>query len=314
MYTQYYNNTKNNNKSPNTPKITNLKSRNFNTTISKTTSKHKITKIKLNNSPKNTKTINEKSKSSKKSSLPPIRTFQQIVKEIENRKPKEIGSLFLFNKSQKRRKQNKFLYSNNILQTEVEKVDPEEIRTFNVFSSEDKEIKDLMLQLEKNNKNKLLPKLTRKRRILNKLYGLTPTIKTKLTNARHHKNLSLDTYQENILYSIDDDFIEQSNVMDLMQSFDELKLQSDSVKPLPPINVDIIYEHVLNKPQNIKPKNFNLKDYLNNVCDEPMDDFEKEQKLINNIKNYNFFPKKKRNKNLEKMPLFIREVFAKQYH
>ena len=58
----------------------------------------------------------------------------------------------------------------------------------------------------------------------------------------------------------------------------------------------------------------NLKDYLNNVCDETMDEFEKEQKLINNLKTYKFVPKKKRNKNLEKLPPFIREAFNKQYH
>ena len=313
MYTKYFSNTKIN-KPLHMQKITKLKSNNLNTTTSKSTSKYKISKDKLNISFKNSKINTETSKVSKKSSLPPIRSFQQILKEIEIRKPKELGSLFLFNESSDIKKQNKPIYSNNILKTELRKIDRKNLRTFNVFSSEDKEIKELLFLFEKNNKKKFLPKRIRKRRILNKLYGITKTIKINLKKAKFHKNLSLENFQENILYTIDDDFIEQSNVIGLKENFNELKLQSDSVRPFPPINIDIICDHIYNKQKKLKSKSMNLKDYLNNVCHEPLDEYEKEQKLINNLKSYKFVPKKKRNKNLEKLPPFIREAFTKQYH
>ena len=145
-----------------------------------------------------------------------------------------------------------------------------------------------MFQFDKNSKNKLMPKNKRKRKILDKLYGITPELKNKLDYAKSNKKLNLETYQENILYSLDDEFIDRSDIMDLMQSFEELKIKNSSVKPLPKINLDIIYNHVYNKSKKIK--SMNIKDYLNN--NDSLDEFEKEEKLINNIKTYRYVPKK----------------------
>ena len=310
MITEYVKNDKNNinNKTLNQKNCSNNSVDQYSLT-SKKTKKHKnIFKKKL--SSKINYTINQ---TKKKSILPPIRTDLQILKEIESRKPKNLGSIFIFDKPQKRKKIQSLNHVNHHI-NENEKYDIKKIKNYNVFSMEDNEIRDLMIQFERSNKNKLMPKKKRRRKILDKLYGLTPELKHKLDNAKSNKKLNLKTYQENILYSLDDEYMDVSDIMDLMQSFDDLKIQDSSVMPLPPINLDIIYNHVYNKSEN-KNKSMNSKDYFNkNNNENGLDEFEKEQKLINNIKSYKFVPKKRRNKNLEKMPLFIREVFTKQYH
>ena len=296
-----YSNKNNNNQSINTRNQKNKLISHY----SLTTKKNKKHKNIIRN---NTKINFNNNLTERKSTLPPIRTDQQILKEIESRKPKNIGSIFLFDKQpQKRKKIQSLNYIN-----EIEKYDIKKIKNFNVFSTEDNEIKDLMFQFDKNSKNKLMPKNKRKRKILDKLYGITPELKNKLDYAKSNKKLNLETYQENILYSLDDEFIDRSDIMDLMQSFEELKIKNSSVKPLPKINLDIIYNHVYNKSKKIKNKSMNIKDYLNN--NDSLDEFEKEQKLINNIKTYRYVPKKIRNKNLERMPNYIREIFSKQYN
>ena len=309
MITEYASSKNNNIKTINTTNRSNKSINRFlSTSIKKSKYQKNLFKKKLNTKINNIET-------QRKSNLPPIRTVQQILSDIESRKPKDVGSLFLFDKQPQKRKKihpvNHYKHNNN----EDEKYDINQIKDFNVFYVEDNEIRDLMIQFDKSNKNKLMPKKKRKRIILDKLYGISPELKNKLNYAKNNKKLNLETYQENILYSLDDEFIELSDVMDLMQSFDELKLQNSSVKPLPPINLDIIYNHVYNKNTRIKNKSMNIKNNLNiNNNEDELDEFEKEQKLINNIKNYKFVPKRKINKNLEKMPHFIREVFSKQYH
>ena len=149
-----YSNKNNNNQSINTRNQKNKLISHY----SLTTKKNKKHKNIIRN---NTKINFNNNLTERKSTLPPIRTDQQILKEIESRKPKNIGSIFLFDKQpQKRKKIQSLNYIN-----EIEKYDIKKIKNFNVFSTEDNEIKDLMFQFDKNSKNKLMPKNKRKRKI-----------------------------------------------------------------------------------------------------------------------------------------------------
>ena len=98
--------------------------------------------------------------------------------------------------------------------------------------------------------------------------------------------------------------------MDLVQNLKNLKYECDSVKPLPPINVKIIEDHIYKKSNSKSVKKMNLKEFLQHT-NEPKDEYEKEQRIIKNLKSYKVLPKFKRNKNYDFLPSFLRESLNK---
>ena len=58
------------------------------------------------------------------------------------------------------------------------------------------------------------------------------------------------------------------------------------------------------------PKKKNYKDFM--IRKQPLDEFEKEERLIKKLKSYKSVPKKKRNKNFDVLPQYIRDVFNKK--
>ena len=83
----------------------------------------------------------------------------------------------------------------------------------------------------------------KQRRILDKLYGVTPSYIEKYQNTQKQKQLDLDAYQNNLLnFFSTETNIDKRDFMDLLQNFDEIKENSASVNPLPKINVDNIWE------------------------------------------------------------------------
>ena len=98
--------------------------------------------------------------------------------------------------------------------------------------------------------------------------------------------------------------------MDLVQNLKNLKYECDSVKPLPPINVKIIEDHIYKKINSKSVKKMNLKEFLKHT-NEPKDEYEKEQRVIKNLKSYKVLPKSKRNKNYDFLPSFLRESLNK---
>ena len=155
----------------------------------------------------------------------------------------------------------------------------------------------------------------KQRKILDKLYGVTPLYTHKYHKTQKQKNLDLESYQNNLLnFFSTETNIDKRDFMDLLQNFEEIKEHSQSISPLPKINFNNIYEHVRiqNERKNDKSdKMLSLKDYLRINKNRRKDDFELEQEEIAKSKKYKIIPKKKRNRNLDLLPPHIREALNK---
>jgi len=230
-------------------------------------------------------------------------SMRQIIKRIESRIPKNIGSIF-DGKNVKVKSVKLIGLTDKFLNKDVEEKDG-----YNVFSNEDHLIKDLLNQFKEKNEKDKIPKIIRKKMAFNRLYNITEGSSEKLKDVKKSKKkYSLEEYQENILKSVDANSVDQGEIMKLIQSFNDIKIESNNVKALPPINIDIIKDHVYKK-KPVKPKKKNLRDIMKRQ--EPLDEFEKEERLIKNLRSYKSVPKRRRNKNLDILPQYIRDIFAK---
>ena len=230
-------------------------------------------------------------------------SMRQIIKRIESRIPKNIGSIF-DGKNVKVKSVKLIGLTDKFLIKDVEEKDE-----YNVFSNEDHLIKDLLNQFKEKNEKDKIPKIIRKKMAFNRLYNITEGSSEKLEDVKKSKKkYSLEEYQENILKSVDANSVDQGEIMKLIQSFNDIKIESNNVKALPPINIDIIKEHVYKK-KPVKPRKKNLRDIMKRQ--EPLDEFEKEERLIKNLRSYKSVPKRRRNKNLDILPQYIRDIFAK---
>ena len=230
-------------------------------------------------------------------------SMRQIIKRIESRIPKNIGSIF-DGKNVKVKSVKLIGLTDKFLNKDVEEKDG-----YNVFSNEDHLIKGLLNQFKEKNEKDKIPKIIRKKMAFNRLYNITEGSSEKLKDVKKSKKkYSLEEYQENILKSVDANSVDQGEIMKLIQSFNDIKIESNNVKALPPINIDIIKDHVYKK-KPVKPRKKNLRDIMKRQ--EPLDEFEKEERLIKNLRSYKSVPKRRRNKNLDILPQYIRDIFAK---
>ena len=67
----------------------------------------------------------------------------------------------------------------------------------------------------------------------------------------------------------------------LSKKFDELREETESVVPFPKINIKNIINHIKSKRKT--DKIFSVKSYLNKI-NEPKDEYEKEEQLINSLR------------------------------
>ena len=142
---------------------------------------------------------------------------------------------------------------------------------------------------------------------------MTPTYIDKYNKVQHNKNFSLEKYQDNLLSFVSQTNIDKRDFMDLKQSFDDIKENSLSIGPLPPVNFDYIYDHVKSQSKNEKSdKMLSLKEYLSKNDNRVKDDWEKEQDLIKKMQKVKIVPKKKRNRNLDLLPSHIRDALNNQ--
>ena len=231
-------------------------------------------------------------------------SMKKILKKIEANFPKNLGSLY-DGKSVKVKSVRLIGLTDKFLNKDKDK------DKYNVFSNEDHKIKDLMTQFKEKNEKDKIPKLIRKKMAFNKLYNITENSVERLKNIKKRKkDYNLEQYQENILRAVDVNSVEQSEIMKLIQDLNEIKLESNGVKALPPINIGIIKDHVLKK--KILPKKKNLKQMMHMKL--PLDEFEKEERLIKSLKSFKSHPKRKRNKNFDILPQYIREIFSKNVY
>ena len=181
-------------------------------------------------------------------------SMRQIIKRIESRIPKNIGSIF-DGKNVKVKSVKLIGLTDKFLNKDVEEKDE-----YNVFSNEDHLIKNLLNQFKEKNEKDKIPKIRRKKMAFNRLYNITEGSSEKLKDVKKSKKkYSLEEYQENILKSVDANSVDQGEIMKLIQSFNDIKIESNNVKALPPINIDIIKEHVYKK-KPVKPRKKNLTD------------------------------------------------------
>ena len=229
-------------------------------------------------------------------------SMKKAVKKIEETFPKNLGSLY----------DGKTVKVKSVrLIGVVDQINNNQKDKFNVFSNEDHIIKDLMTQFKEKNEKDKIPKLIRKKMAFNRLYNITDDAIERLNNVKKRKKLyNLDQYQENILKAVDVNSVDQGEIIKLIQNLNEIKIESDNVKALPPINIDIIKDHVYKK--KILPKKKNLKQLIKMRL--PLDEFEKEERLIKSLKSFKSHPKRRRNKNFDIMPQYIRDIFSKNVY
>ena len=247
----------------------------------------------------------------KKVNLPRIDTQNNILNEIYKNK-KLHGPIHVFTEEDKKFQKPKGYSSNqNFLYLKLDKNANKKVQDYNVFGHEDEQIKELMINFKKELKQKKISSIIKRKNALNKLYNITPEYESKMKEARRFKSLDLDKYQKKILSSVPYNCIGKNEILDLVDTFRTLKNECDSVKPFPAINIKIIKDHILKKNKTQKSdKEMRLKDFLNQNR-KPKDEFEKEQKLIKDMKCFKVTPKFKRNKNYDILPLHIREALIK---
>ena len=229
--------------------------------------------------------------------------MKKLILKIESQFPKNVGSLY-DGKNVKSKPVKNIGLMDRIREEENDK------KGYNVFSYEDHMIKDLMTQFKERNAKDKIPKKIRKRMAFNRLYNISEGSIDQLKNVKKSKKkYSLAEYQENILKAVDVNSVEQGEIMRLIQNFNEIKIDSNNVKALPPINIDIIKDHVYNERKRLLLKQKKMKDLI--VKKEPLDEFEKEERLIKSLKSFRSVPRKRRNKNFDILPQYIREIFDK---
>ena len=264
------------------------------------------------------KTSGNHIKSRNKISLPKMKTAKDILSEISKNKDK-YGPLFLSTNSQnkkdkKQQKNKKFLRGFSLKSIIKSKEDDyKALADFNVFNNEDLMIKNLMYKFDLKKSYNRPNKLQRRQEVLNKLYGFNKDFSEKLNEIKQQKNLNLAKYQNNILYALSMNTKDQNEVVDLSEKFTELKDECESVSPLPKINFKNIYDHVLNqnKYKSKSTRKMPIKKFLIKT-NEPKDEFEREERLIQKIKGAKSLPKKKRNKVFDNLPECLKDIFNKK--
>ena len=237
---------------------------------------------------------------------------QKLLEEIDKRIEKNGIFLTDVNNSDKefktprvRRKGNSLIKSYN------DKGEEKTINDFNVFGNEDNFIKELMDKFNQKSQPKL-KKIDKRKIILDKLYGIDPLFKKRMMSAKRNKKLSLEEYQANTFKILSKNDIGKTELYDLAYNLKSLRLECDSVSPLPPINLSIIYDHVYNSNQDKKINKMTIKQLINETH-EPKDDFEKEEKLIKQMMSYKAIQRGKRNKAFDILPEYLKTALSKRF-
>ena len=237
----------------------------------------------------------------------------KLLKEID--KKKESNSIFLTEE----KKSGNDLKAIKVRKKRVSLINSntdrgvKSIEDFNVFGTEDKFIKELMEQFNKKNEKKL-SKTDKKQNALNKLYGIDPYFNKRMNVARRNKKLPLEEYQANTFKILTKNNIGKTELNDLAYNLKHLRMQSDSVSPLPPINLNIIYDHVYksNSNRDKKINKMSIKQLINE-SNEPKDEFEKEEKLIKKMMSYKAVQRGKRNKAFDILPEYLKSALSKRF-
>ena len=171
-----------------------------------------------------------------------------------------------------------------------------------------------MEQFNKKNKQKI-SKIEKRRIVLDKLYGIDPQYNKNMKIAKRNKKVTLEEYQAKTFKILSKNDIGKTELNDLAYNLKNLRLQSDSVSPLPPINLNIIYDHVYrsNSNRNKKINKMTIKQLIKE-SNEPKDEFEKEEKLIKQMMSYKPIQRGKRNKAFDILPDYLKDALSKRFN
>ena len=239
--------------------------------------------------------------------------INNITKRLKRRDP-----LFMTDFNVGASQSNNEIFKNHIPRVKLQS-NVKIIKDYNVFETEDEFIGRIMSKFYINEGTKKPTKMEKRKTALNKIYGFTPTYSHSMRKAKLKKNLPLEEYQDNILniFAINTKNIEQGRFIDLIQNMKDLRAESESIKPLPKINIKMIKSHVTSRgTKNLRQ--ISIKEYLKKDR-EPMDEFEKENMMITKMKTQrcvNRTMRSRRNKNLDNLPQYLRDLFNSQikYH
>jgi hypothetical protein len=235
---------------------------------------------------------------------------RKLFREIDKRK--ENNSIYATEESNSERG-SKIMKSKKRKQSLIKSYNDKGVKaldSFNVFGNEDKFIKELMEKFNSKSHSKT-KKIDKKRDILNKLYGIDPKFTKRMNIAKRNKKMDLEDYQANTFKILTTNDIGKSELFDLAYNLKNLRLQSDSVSPLPPINLNIIYDHVYKNNHNNVNKKKTIKELIND-SHEPRDEFEKEEKLIKQMMSYKATQRGKRNKAFDILPEYLKTALSKR--
>ena len=90
----------------------------------------------------------------------------------------------------------------------------------------------------------------KRRKLFEKLYGITPEFQSAYENAKKKKHLPLMSYQNSMLNVYGKKAVERERFIDLSSRLKQIRENALMVKPLPPIDFKIIYEHSKNEMKN----------------------------------------------------------------
>lgn len=232
----------------------------------------------------------------------------------------ENGSLF---KTENKRKKKNLYKQKNLIRKKTAKLTLNFIDALNNQEPEDEKKKMSFEELcrlfdenrvNNNYKFKKSTKMQNNFSILNKLYGNTPEYIGSLETAKNKKYLPLEKYQENILRAFNSNGQHYLNIGDLYWKLKNLRINCQSVSPFPKINLDTIVNHIKNNSNTKHDKSLKLKDFLKKVK-EPKDEFEKEEKIINDLKclknnvYLNYAKKDNSFKILDALPTYLKQIF-----
>ena len=239
----------------------------------------------------------------------------KILREIN--KKKENNSIFLTEENNSQRDFKRIRNRNRKKSSLIRSYNDKGIKaleSFNVFGNEDEFIKDLMEQFNKKSQQKI-SKIEKKKIVLDKLYGIDPLYSKRMKIAKRNKKDTLEEYQAKTFKILSKNDIGKTELNDLAYNLKNLRLQSDSVSPLPPINLNIIYDHVYrsNSNRNKKINKMTIRQLIKE-SNEPKDEFEKEEKLIKQMMSYKPIHRGKRNKAFDILPEYLKEALSKRFN
>ena len=235
---------------------------------------------------------------------------RKLFREIDKRK--ENNSIYVTEES-KTERGSKIMKAKKRKHSLIKSYNDKGIKAldgFNVFGNEDKFIKELMEKFNSKSQSKT-KKIDKKRDILNKLYGIDPKFTKRMNIAKRNKKMDLEDYQANTFKILTTNDIGKSELFDLAYNLKNLRMQSDSVSPLPPININIIYDHVYKNNHNKVNKKKTIKELIND-SHEPRDEFEKEERIIKQMMSYKVVQRGKRNKAFDILPEYLKTALTKR--